>query len=79
MAWDQEYMERRIIWQAAHRHAMRQWIVHSRQLDPDSRKDFGEVVEAIRFEMGRGAFDGLDPEMVSEAIREGMVDRQPHW
>jgi hypothetical protein len=37
------------------------------------------VVEAIRFEMGRGALDVLDPEMVSEAIREGMVDRRPHW
>ncbi len=79
MAWDEEAMLRRFVWGYAHRFAMKRWICGGRVFDPDDRSDYGEVVRAIEFELGQGALDDLDPELVTDAIRTGMVDRVPHW
>lgn len=78
-SWEDEAWDRGMVFRSAHRFAMRLWIVNGRTLDPDGARDLAEVLEAVRSELGRPIVDALDPELVREEIRAGMVERQPRW
>ena len=77
--WGDEKWDRGMVFRSAHRLAMKLWICADRTLDPDSERDMAEVLAFVRSELGGPVVDALDPELVREEIRAGMVEVQPRW